>query len=248
MVAKISSAGIKRALPSLLSSSSTSSLRLHRGAMHAWWTNDALGGKRPLVKPGSWMVLGYVGVAVACAGLAAVVGRNPFVTPAWLGTTGLTGAMLSAGLGATIGAATIAATRALARRAVWIRALHTDLRPVVRGEGTITLVAMAVASGVGEEILFRGLLVPAIGVVASALAFGAIHQVRGRARWAWMAWAALMGLLFALLFECTGSLLGPIVAHVYVNACNLRFLRDHNLEPKRARRLGGLLDRDRNAR
>jgi hypothetical protein len=46
-----------------------------------------------------------------------------------------------------------------------------------------------------------------------------------------------------LVFQLTGSLVGPIVAHVYVNATNLRFLRDTDLEPERPRVLGGLLGR-----
>jgi membrane protease YdiL (CAAX protease family) len=50
-----------------------------------------------------------------------------------------------------------------------------------------------------------------------------------------------MGLLFGALFLATGSLLGPIVAHVAINVVNLRFLRDTDLEPQRQRRLGGLL-------
>jgi membrane protease YdiL (CAAX protease family) len=84
--------------------------------------------------------------------------------------------------------------------------------------------------------------VPLVGVVLSALLFGALHQVRGPGRWAWMAWATVMGLLFGAVFDATGSLAGPIVAHAMINAANLRFLRDHDPEAP-PRQLGGLLDR-----
>ncbi len=191
----------------------------------------------------------YAAVLAVCAGVAVWLGKNPLVTTAWIGATGAASAMLSLGLGAMLAALTLAATRVIMRRAAWARALHSDLRPVVRNADDATLFALAVASGVGEEILFRGLLVPALGVVASSLLFGVVHQVRGRGRWGWMAWATAMGLLFAIVFELTGSLLGPIVAHVAINAVNLRALRDVEPEtpvdlghPGRPRRrLGGLL-------
>jgi hypothetical protein len=99
-----------------------------------------------------------------------------------------------------------------------------------------------VASAAGEELLFRGLLVPVIGVVASSIVFGALHQIRGRARWGWMVWATIMGLLFATVFAATGSLIGPLFAHAAINHSNLRFLRDSQPTPRR-RALGGLLRR-----
>jgi membrane protease YdiL (CAAX protease family) len=70
------------------------------------------------------------------------------------------------------------------------------------------------------------LLVPVVGVVISSIAFGALHQIRGPARWAWMGWAAAMGVLFGGVFVATGSLAGPLVAHMAINHVNLRFLRD----------------------
>jgi membrane protease YdiL (CAAX protease family) len=49
-----------------------------------------------------------------------------------------------------------------------------------------------------------------------------------------------MGLSFGALFELTGSLLGPIVAHALINCLNLAYLKSHDPEPRR-RALGGLL-------
>jgi membrane protease YdiL (CAAX protease family) len=37
-----------------------------------------------------------------------------------------------------------------------------------------------------------------------------------------------MGLGLGAIFELTGSLLGPLLAHAIVNALNLGFLRDHD--------------------
>jgi membrane protease YdiL (CAAX protease family) len=81
-----------------------------------------------------------------------------------------------------------------------------------------------------------------VGVWLSSLGFGVLHQVRGRARWAWAGWATVMGLVFATLFELSGHLAGPMLAHVTINFANLRYLRDHDPgAPRRA--LGGLLSR-----
>ena len=189
------------------------------------------------------VVFAYVGVGAFALAAAWALGVNPVETTAWLGTSGVAAATMSAGFGAMIAVATIAATRVLLRRAAWARTLHADLRPVVRDESDGTLVFMALASGIGEELLFRGLLVPLAGVFVSAALFGIVHQVRGPARWGWMAWATLMGLLFALLFRFTGSLVGPLVAHVAINAANLRVLRDIDPAPRPRRALGGILGR-----
>jgi membrane protease YdiL (CAAX protease family) len=195
-----------------------------------------LSGGLPLVL-GAYLVAGLAAALVALA-----VGRSPFVCDGWLGVRGVAAVLLSLGAGVMLAASTTFATRTLVRRFGWARALHRGLRPAVQGAGDSALAAVAVASAVGEEVLFRGLLVPAVGVVFSSLVFGALHQIRGQARWAWMGWATLMGLLFGAVFAATGSLAGPLVAHVAINHANLRFLRD---APAAVRRtgLGGLLRR-----
>jgi hypothetical protein len=174
-------------------------------------------------------------IAMAC-------GRDPLVTTPWLPIEGPFAALVSVALGMTIAALTVAATRTMVARAAWARELHSDLRPVVHGADDTVILLTAIASGVGEELFFRGLLVPVVGAWVSSAAFGLLHQVRGRARWAWAAWAAIMGMVFAGLFELTGHLEGAIVAHVIINTVNLRFLRDSEPAPK-VRSLGGLLGR-----
>jgi membrane protease YdiL (CAAX protease family) len=183
----------------------------------------------------------YVIVAAATWGLALLLGRDPFACDAWLGTSGEAAFLLSLGLGICLAAVTVAATRIMAQRAEWARALHSALRPAVHRAPDGWLVALGAASAVGEELLFRGLLVPILGIVVSAVIFGALHQIRGRARWGWMGWATVMGLLFGAAFAATGSLAGPIAAHAIINGANLRFLRDNDPGPAPPRKLGGLL-------
>jgi membrane protease YdiL (CAAX protease family) len=145
----------------------------------------------------------------------------------------------SAAVGLLLGAAIVVLTRWLVRTREWATALHEDLRPVARALGVDAVPLVAIASAVGEESLFRGALVPAIGVVASSVVFGAMHQLRGRSRIAWWIFATLVGLAFATLFRLTGSLVGPLLAHALVNGINLRFLMTH--DPTKTPSLGGLL-------
>jgi membrane protease YdiL (CAAX protease family) len=193
-------------------------------------------------RPAPLVVAAYLGVGGVAAGLSLALGRNPLVCEGWLGAQGAASWLVSLGLGLVLGATTIAVTPAMVRRWRWARALHLALRPAVHRAGDAALLSVALASAVGEELLFRGLLVPLVGVVASSAAFGLLHQIRGRARWGWMGWAALMGLLFGEIFAMTGSLVGPLIAHAAINHSNLRFLRDNDPDPPR-RPLGGLLRR-----
>lgn len=190
------------------------------------------------------VVATYLGVGAVAAAVAVALGRNPLVCEGWLGARGAAAWLVSLGLGLVLGALTVAVTPLVVRRWRWARDLHLALRPAVHRAGDGALLVVAVASAVGEEVLFRGLLVPVIGVLASSVAFGLLHQIRGRARWGWMAWATLMGLLFGEIFAMTGSLAGPLLAHALINHTNLKFLRDNDPEGGTKRPLGGLLRRD----
>lgn len=196
----------------------------------------------PPGRPATLLVAIYLGVGALAVAILVALGRDPLSCEGWLGIRGAASSLVSLGLGVLVGATTIAVTPAMVRRWRWARALHLALRPAVHRAGNGALLAVAVASAVGEELLFRGLLVPLIGVAASSVAFGVLHQIRGRARWGWIGWATLMGLVFGEVFAMTGSLLGPLVAHAAINHSNLRFLRDNDPAPPR-RPLGGILQR-----
>jgi hypothetical protein len=199
------------------------------------------------------VVVAYAGAAALGVGIGALRGApDVFVCPPLLAASPWGRHLLSFGLGLVVALVVVLGTRHLVRTRVWAEALHRELRPMARALGPAAIPWAALASGVGEELLFRGALVPAasaafhsvaVGVVASSLLFGVLHQTRGRGRVTWIVFAAIMGLTFAAMFVLTGSLLGPIVAHIAINAFNLRFLLDH--DPLRVRRLGGLLARSR---
>lgn len=188
------------------------------------------------------MGLAYGVLGVVGALLAVAFGYAPLSRVAWLPAQGAEGVVASALLGLAGAGLALLATRWLGRRAAWAVELHRKLRPFVCDASDMTLVGLAVASGVGEELFFRGFLAQTLGIVLSSVAFGLLHQVHGAGRWGWAFSAFLMGLFLATAFALTGSLVGPILAHVLVNAVNLRHLRDHDPDA-RPRRLGGLLRR-----
>lgn len=183
----------------------------------------------------------YGALTAVTLGVAYVRDESPLATAAAFDLPGSARHALSVVGGVLLAAATVGATRAFVAKWGWAKMLHADLRPAVRDAGDGTVLVLGMASGIAEELFFRGLLVPVLGLALSSLAFGALHRLRGRAGVFWMIWAGVMGLLFGGLFVMTGSLIGPIVAHAAINVLNLRFLRDTDVEPKSTPRLGGLL-------
>jgi uncharacterized protein len=155
----------------------------------------------------------------------------PWVYPnPWITAPPLTATLTSALLGMATAAVIVVSTRFIVDRFSWARRLHSELRPVARDLTAGQIFLLAGLSSLGEEILFRGLMTPTLGVWISSILFGVLHQVRGPSRYVWMTWATAVGLVLGAIFAATGSLVGPLLAHAVVNAVNLGYLRDHNPE------------------
>ena len=84
--------------------------------------------------------------------------------------------------------------------------------------------AMAAASAVGEELLFRAVLQERLGIVIATGLFALAHFPAERALWPWPLLALPTGLAFGGLYEWTGAALAPVVAHGVINLLNLRFV------------------------
>jgi membrane protease YdiL (CAAX protease family) len=183
----------------------------------------------------------YALLGIAAATVAMLWRGTPWAHPEpWLSLSPAGAHLYSALLGLTVGLGVAMITRPLVTRYEWARRLSDELRPVARQMSGPGIVAIALLSSLGEELLFRSLIQPATGIWLQALLFGLAHQLPGRARWIWVAWAAVMGLVLGAMFQLTGSLVGPIVAHAAINGLNLRYLREHDPAPRR-RSMGGLL-------
>jgi membrane protease YdiL (CAAX protease family) len=83
------------------------------------------------------------------------------------------------------------------------------------------LVWLGLLPGLSEELLFRGVMLPAFGlnwfaVIVSSCIFGALH-LSGLQQWPYVVWATVVGLALGYSALVTGNLLVPIVAHIITN-------------------------------
>jgi membrane protease YdiL (CAAX protease family) len=100
-----------------------------------------------------------------------------------------------------------------------MRQIADELAPtLVDGADKSSLVLISVFSGVGEEMFFRGAVQPEFGLVIAALTFGLVHFGPDRRYLVWTGWAILAGFLFGFLYEFSGGLVAPVVAHATHNA------------------------------
>jgi membrane protease YdiL (CAAX protease family) len=171
---------------------------------------------------------------------AALLFYGAMAAAAWAWRTGLEGEPLlyssredaeqglrlwvDAGSGAIVAAGLIGASRWLTLRTEAGRALAVELARLLGALRIWQIALLALASGLGEELFFRGALQPRVGLVLASLVFGLVHLLPSWPLALWSLFAVGAGFLFGLLFDETGNLLAPVVAHVLVNAINLRWL------------------------
>jgi hypothetical protein len=145
----------------------------------------------------------------------------------WLSAPYLERLALSLGLGLTLALAVVAMTPRLVERTKWARALHSELGEIISPLSYSEITWLALASGFAEELFFRGAMQPVLGLLITSVIFGAVHVGPKPVFLAWTTWAFLMGLLLGLIFELTGVLWGPVLAHVWINQRNMAFIRRH---------------------
>lgn len=85
----------------------------------------------------------------------------------------------------------------------------------------LDVVWLGILPGLSEELLFRGVMLPSIGldpigILLSSLCFGVLHMTNVK-QWPYAAWATLVGMLLAFTMVETGNLFIPIVAHITTN-------------------------------
>jgi uncharacterized protein len=83
------------------------------------------------------------------------------------------------------------------------------------------LIWLGLLPGLSEELLFRGVMLSALGanlfaLIVSSIVFGLLHY-SGTGQISYVIWATLVGLILGFSAIYTGNLLIPIVAHVITN-------------------------------
>lgn len=131
---------------------------------------------------------------------------------------------LSPLVGVAVGLAVVFVSRLCVHRFDWARRLHRDFRGLLGALGRRDILVLALASSVGEELLFRGALLPWIGLWPSTIVFALLHIGPGARFLPWTASALLVGLLLGGMYQVMGDLGGPIAAHFTINYLNLGYI------------------------
>jgi membrane protease YdiL (CAAX protease family) len=83
------------------------------------------------------------------------------------------------------------------------------------------MVAISALAGFSEEVFFRGILQPEIGLGPASLIFGLLHAVSVP----YMVWATLMGAYLGWLLQFTQNLWVPIMTHTLIDLVGLWYIR-----------------------
>jgi membrane protease YdiL (CAAX protease family) len=83
------------------------------------------------------------------------------------------------------------------------------------------LLWLGLLPGLSEELLFRGVMLPAIGlnwlgILVSGASFGVLHM-SGVQQWTYVIWATVVGILLGVGAVATDNLLVPVIAHMVTN-------------------------------
>jgi uncharacterized protein len=95
--------------------------------------------------------------------------------------------------------------------------LELVVKPLIWGD----LIWLGLLPGLSEELLFRGIMLPAFGlnlfaVIVSSLLFGVLH-LSGANQWPYVVWATVVGFALGYVALITGNLVIPITAHIITN-------------------------------
>ena len=131
-------------------------------------------------------------------------------------------------LGIAAAAVVIGFSEWLTHRTRLVREFAVALAGLLGRRSLVECVVLALASGFAEEAFFRGALQPQVGLVAASLIFGVVHFIPRREFLPWTAFSVAAGFLLGWLFDTTGNLVAPVVAHTTINAVNLWLLSNRH--------------------
>ena len=108
------------------------------------------------------------------------------------------------------------------------RLFDTQLRPLFESWSLIQLAFISALAGIGEELLFRGVIQgaldsivgPAVALITASFLFGCAHLITVTYAIA----ATVIGVYLGLIWVLSGNLLVPIVAHAVYDFAALVYL------------------------
>lgn len=167
----------------------------------------------------------YVTMALAALGLNAL--RGVPLVPLDFGPR-LAPALAAAAL---MTLATLIFTTFGARRWSWIQELEATFRRILGPHDLGAVAFYALASGISEELFFRGALQPALirvfgsemlGLLVATIAFTAAHVPMERGLRFWPAFVFVLGLFLGAVTLACGNVLPAVLCHATINFVNLR--------------------------
>ncbi len=106
-----------------------------------------------------------------------------------------------------------------------IRRFYAErLKPIFENLSSTEITVISLAAGIGEELLFRGVLQAEMGLVSASVIFGFLHMA-GTSTVVYGCWVMLMGGVLGGLAIWTGGLVAPIVAHAVYDAAAMSYIR-----------------------
>lgn len=135
------------------------------------------------------------------------------------------------GLALALGAAVVWLSRLISRHTEWGRNLRAEFHNLLRGLNSRQVLYLALLSGFGEEILFRGVLQPRLGWLWASLMFGMLHFPIRPFLIPWSLFALAMGFVLAAFTEAFQNLWPAILLHFMINYLNLHDLAEDRDTP-----------------
>ncbi len=135
---------------------------------------------------------------------------------------------------AVVATAPLIAALAVSARvgAAWFEDVGALVRPLIesvfRGRGVTAVVVVSALAGIGEELLFRGVIQAGMaasfgawpGLLVASVLFGLMHALSR----AYFVLATLMGLYLGALYQATDNLLLPVLVHGLYDAIAIGYL------------------------
>jgi membrane protease YdiL (CAAX protease family) len=102
----------------------------------------------------------------------------------------------------------------------WLEQLNNTFDPMMSASSVLAILAIGIFGPINEELIFRGGVMnsmrrdstPVVGIIISSLAFGLMHMLPLQ-----ICYATFMGVLIALAFHFTKSIVPCIIIHIVNN-------------------------------
>lgn len=155
------------------------------------------------------------GLGVLALGVSALLGHRLLDTVLWSWTGAIAGILGTVPLVLVFVGVRRSSARSLVRLAESVRHM---VRAFFKQLSLPEAALLSLAAGVGEELLFRGLLqeglgavtgMPWLGFTVATFAFGAVHWHSAT----YFLYTAALGVVLGILYWVTGDLLAPIICH-----------------------------------